>query len=139
MEEGSRFVPYIPDSHPSELAPKEEIKRHILCSGQVYYQVRPVILVPTTNQQLTSLPHQLLNEREQRGLKNVVISRVEQISPVPYAQMVPHFDEYPNADIMWAQVRFAFSLSLPSISLNTLSFIGRACQQRRFHLLGAPD
>lgn len=40
MAEGTRFIPYIADPHPSELANPDEIKRHILCSGQVYYQVR---------------------------------------------------------------------------------------------------
>lgn len=48
-----------------------------LCSGQVYYT--------------------LLAEREKRGLKNVAISRVEQLSPLPYDLITPHLDRYPNA------------------------------------------
>ena len=31
------------------------------------------------------------------------ISRVEQLSPVPYALLTPHLDTYPNAGLMWAQ------------------------------------
>jgi 2-oxoglutarate dehydrogenase E1 component len=81
--EGTKFIPYIPDPHPESLAAPEDIKRHILCSGQVYYQ--------------------LLQERENRKLNNVAISRVEQLSPVPYALITPHLDTYPNADIMWVQ------------------------------------
>ena len=86
ISEGTTFTPYIADPHPESLGPKEDVKRHILCSGQVYYA--------------------LLQEREKRGIKDVAISRVEQLSPVPYATMTPHLDEYPNADIMWAQVCF---------------------------------
>lgn len=83
MTEGTRFQPYIPDPHPESLAAPEEIKRHILCSGQVYFA--------------------LLAEREARGLKNVVISRVEQLSPVPFNEITPSLDKYPNSDIMWVQ------------------------------------
>ena len=60
----THFLRYIPDSHPEELVAPEQIRRHILCTGQVY--------------------HYLLAEREARGIKDVVISRVEQISPFPY-------------------------------------------------------
>lgn len=64
----------------------------------------------------------LVAERETRGLNNVVISRLEQISPFPYdmvrdplrwwfllhtdspiSQMTPHLDRYPNADLLWCQ------------------------------------
>jgi len=83
MSEGTHFVPYIPDPHPESLAPKEEIRRHIICAGQVYYA--------------------LLQEREKRGLKDIAISRMEQLSPIPYALMTPHLDQYPNAQLMWAQ------------------------------------
>lgn len=65
MVDDTHFLRYIPDPHPEgELVAPEEIRRHILCSGQVY--------------------HYLLAEREARGIKDVVISRVEQISPFPY-------------------------------------------------------
>ena len=60
----SHFIRYIPEPHPEELVAPEEVKRHILCSGQVYYT--------------------LLKEREDRGLKDVAISRLEQITPFPY-------------------------------------------------------
>lgn len=83
MTEGTRFQPYIPEPHPENLAAPEDIKRHILCAGQVYFT--------------------LLQEREARGLNNVAISRIEQLSPVPYDMIVPSLDKYPNADIMWVQ------------------------------------
>lgn len=60
----TQFQRYIPEPHTEDLAPPEEIKRHIMCSGQVYFA--------------------LLQEREARGIKDIAISRLEQISPVPY-------------------------------------------------------
>jgi 2-oxoglutarate dehydrogenase E1 component len=83
MEEGTRFQPFLPESFPDSLAAPEEIKRVILCSGQVYFT--------------------LLQEREDKKLNNVVITRVEQISPLPYDMITPNLDKYPNADVMWVQ------------------------------------
>ena len=64
--------------------------------------------------------HALVQEREAKGIKDIAISRVEQISPFPYdlvchlalasecsltvSQIAPHLDAYPNADILWCQV-----------------------------------
>lgn len=36
-------------------------------------------------------------------VKDVAISRIEQISPFPYDLITPHLDQYPNADILYAQ------------------------------------
>ncbi|KAI0739910.1 2-oxoglutarate dehydrogenase complex E1 component mitochondrial precursor [Daedaleopsis nitida] len=79
----TQFQRYIPDSHPKNLVAPEQVRRHILCTGQVY--------------------HTLLQEREDKGINDVVISRVEQISPFPYDLITPHLDKYPNADILWCQ------------------------------------
>lgn len=65
----------------------------------------------------------LLQEREDKGIKDVAISRVEQVSPFPYdlvrphvlvscaasitlfaPQLTPHLDTYPNAELLWCQV-----------------------------------
>lgn len=84
MSGNTTFQRYIPEPHTEgSLVEPEKIKRHVLCSGQVYYQ--------------------LLQEREKRGVKDVAISRVEQLSPVPYDLITPHLDKYPNAEIVWAQ------------------------------------
>ncbi|KAL1411286.1 2-oxoglutarate dehydrogenase E1 component [Vanrija albida] len=77
------FQRYIPEVKPEELVEPEKIRKHVLCSGQVYFQ--------------------LLQEREKRGIKDIAISRVEQISPFPYELITPHLDQYPNAEITWAQ------------------------------------
>ncbi|KZS99008.1 2-oxoglutarate dehydrogenase E1 component [Sistotremastrum niveocremeum HHB9708] len=83
MMADSHFLRYIPDPHPEELKKPEEIRRHILCTGQVYYT--------------------LLKERQDRGIDDVVISRIEQISPFPYDLLTPHLDKYPNAELLWCQ------------------------------------
>jgi 2-oxoglutarate dehydrogenase E1 component len=45
----------------------------------------------------------LLQAREDRGIKDVAISRIEQISPFPYDLITPHLDKYPNASLTWCQ------------------------------------
>ncbi|KAG7088597.1 2-oxoglutarate dehydrogenase E1 component [Marasmius oreades] len=77
------FQRYIPEPHPETLVSPEDIKRHILCTGQVY--------------------HTLLAAREERGIKDIAISRVEQVSPFPYDLITPHLDKYPNASLFWSQ------------------------------------
>jgi hypothetical protein len=69
--------------------------------------------------------HTLLQEREERGIADVAISRLEQLSPFPYdlvcdihwclqtrilcgAQLTPHLDTYPNASLLWCQVRKSY-------------------------------
>ncbi|KAF8494545.1 2-oxoglutarate dehydrogenase E1 component [Gautieria morchelliformis] len=83
MTGDTHFQRYIPEPYPEELVPADEIKRHILCSGQVYYT--------------------LLEERRKRGIRHIAISRVEQISPFPYDLITPDLDRYPNGDILWCQ------------------------------------
>ncbi|GAA5976371.1 hypothetical protein JCM11641_005992 [Rhodosporidiobolus odoratus] len=79
----THFQRYIAEPEPEGFAAPDEVIRHILCSGQVYYT--------------------LLAEREKRGLKNVAISRIEQLSPLPYDLVTPHLDRYPNATTYWVQ------------------------------------
>ncbi|KAK4701567.1 hypothetical protein P7C70_g4663, partial [Phenoliferia sp. Uapishka_3] len=75
MGPDTHFQRYIPEPEPEGFAAPEDVQRHIICSGQVYYTA----------------------EREKRGLKNVAISRIEQLSPLPYDLLTPHLDRYPNA------------------------------------------
>jgi len=79
----TQFQRYLPEPHDSSLVAPEEIKRHILCTGQVYFT--------------------LIQAREERGIKDIAISRVEQISPFPYDLVTPHLDKYPNASLLWCQ------------------------------------
>ncbi|KAF2423081.1 2-oxoglutarate dehydrogenase-like protein E1 component [Tothia fuscella] len=82
----SHFEWIVPDpAHASgAIAPKEEIKRVILCTGQVYAA--------------------LLKHREELGDKTTAITRLEQLHPFPWAQLRDNLDSYPNAEtIVWAQ------------------------------------
>ncbi|TIB73487.1 hypothetical protein E3Q18_03186 [Wallemia mellicola] len=77
------FQRYLPDPHPEHLVAPEQVRRHILCSGQVY--------------------HTLIKHRDENDIKDVVISRLEQLAPFPYDMLKPHLDKYPNADLYWCQ------------------------------------
>ncbi|KAG2217424.1 hypothetical protein INT45_013755 [Circinella minor] len=77
------FELYLPEEHPDHLESPDKIKKHILCTGQVYYA--------------------LLRAREQNKMTDIAISRVEQLNPFPYEQVKDHVDKYPNAEIIWCQ------------------------------------
>jgi len=55
----------------------------VFCTGQIYYE--------------------LLAEREQRGLDNVALVRLEQIAPFAFDRVARIVDEFPNAEVVWAQ------------------------------------
>ncbi len=78
---GSRFQPIIPET--DTLAAAEEIKRVVLCSGKVYYD--------------------LLAERHALGIKNVAIVRVEQLYPFPIVSLPKLLAQYKNAEVVWCQ------------------------------------
>ncbi|KAI9361034.1 oxoglutarate dehydrogenase, E1 component [Pilaira anomala] len=80
----TRFQLYLPEAHDDDtLVAPEKITRHILCSGQVYYA--------------------LIKAREKNGMKDIAISRVEQLNPFPFQAIQEHVDKYPNAEIIWCQ------------------------------------
>ncbi|KAF9236529.1 thiamine diphosphate-binding protein [Melanogaster broomeanus] len=108
----THFQRYLPDSHPESLLPPEQIRRHILCTGQVY--------------------HTLLQEREEKGIKDVVISRIEQLSPFPYDLITPHLDKYPNADLLWCQV----SISVSSLLFIVIRVVGGALNNGAWTYIG---
>ena len=66
-----------------ELRPDPEIKRVVLCSGKVYYD--------------------LFDEREARGIDNIQILRVEQFYPFPAKSLINELSRFPEADIVWCQ------------------------------------
>ncbi|KYO00798.1 2-oxoglutarate dehydrogenase E1 component [Plasmodium gaboni] len=80
----TEFLPYLPEELGHKLKDKKEIKRIILCSGQVYYD--------------------LLNYRYTNKIDNIAIARIEQLSPFPFKQIMNDLQTYPNLrDIIWAQ------------------------------------
>ena len=78
---GSRFRTVIPET--DRLAPGPEVKRVVLCSGKVYYD--------------------LLAERRELGVTNVALVRLEQIYPFPSISLRAVLTQYPNAQLAWCQ------------------------------------
>src|SRR6186713_76776 len=71
---------------PSEavkLAPDEKIRRVVLCSGKVYYD--------------------LYEEREKRGIDDIYLMRVEQLYPVPLKALVAELSRFKKAEVLWCQ------------------------------------
>lgn len=81
--EGSSFHRVLWDSDQESLNKPKDIKRIVLCTGKVYYD--------------------LLQERRERKIKDVYIMRIEQLYPFPHEVLVEEFAKYPNADIVWCQ------------------------------------
>ncbi len=79
-----------PDSHfkrvigeTEKLVAAEKVKRVVLCSGKVYYD--------------------LLHQREQSKIDDVAIIRVEQLYPWPRDLLIERIGQYKDADLIWCQ------------------------------------
>lgn len=78
---GTRFLRTIPEQE--TLAPDDKIRRVLLCSGKVYFD--------------------LAAGRAERGIDDVAIVRVEQLYPWPKNALERHLSRYPNAELFWVQ------------------------------------
>ena len=67
----------------TELKPDAEIKRVVMCSGKVYYD--------------------LLEERDARGLDDVYLMRIEQFYPFPALSLVKELERFKGAEMVWCQ------------------------------------
>jgi 2-oxoglutarate dehydrogenase E1 component len=81
MGEGSAFRFVIPE--PEAIAPPDQVRRVVLCSGKVYYD--------------------LLTERRDSGTNDVAILRLEQIYPFPERTLTAALAPYRNAELVWCQ------------------------------------
>ena len=81
--EDSSFHRVLWDDDREKLAAPDEIKRVILCSGKVYYD--------------------LLQGRRDRGIKDITILRVEQLYPFPKSALAEELAHYKNAEVIWCQ------------------------------------
>jgi 2-oxoglutarate dehydrogenase E1 component len=73
-------------THPDQkikLAADDRIRRVVLCSGKVYYD--------------------LYEEREKRGIDDIYLLRVEQLYPVPLKALVQELGRFKNAELVWCQ------------------------------------
>jgi len=66
-----------------KLVADDKIRRVVLCSGKVYYD--------------------LLEEREKRGVDDVYLLRVEQIYPFPLKALVQELSRFKAAEVVWCQ------------------------------------
>jgi 2-oxoglutarate dehydrogenase E1 component len=72
--------------HPSDgfkLVSDDKIRRVVLCSGKVYYD--------------------LFEEREKRGLDDIYLVRIEQLYPFPVKALMQELSRFPAAEIVWCQ------------------------------------
>ncbi len=65
------------------LAADDKIKRVVLCSGKVYYD--------------------LLEERDARGIDDVYLMRIEQYYPFPAHSLINELERFKGAEIVWCQ------------------------------------
>ncbi len=66
-----------------ELVPDDKIRRVILCSGKVYYD--------------------LYDEREKRGVDDIYLLRVEQLYPFPTKALITELSRFKQAEMVWCQ------------------------------------
>jgi 2-oxoglutarate dehydrogenase E1 component len=66
-----------------KLVPDANIRRVVLCSGKVYYD--------------------LYEEREKRGINDVYILRIEQLYPFPTKALMAELSRFKQAEIVWCQ------------------------------------
>ncbi|QBF30437.1 2-oxoglutarate dehydrogenase E1 component [Thalassococcus sp. S3] len=67
----------------TELVPDDQIKRVVMCSGKVYYD--------------------LLEERDARGIDDVYLLRIEQFYPFPAISLVKELERFKGAEMIWCQ------------------------------------
>lgn len=110
ISEGTRFQRLIPDPEP--LDADADIKRLVFCSGKVYFDLARAremngITVRHAAQPTGSYPPSpaCLTLLLIVTVQDVAIARVEQIAPFPFDMVAEQADRYPNAEIVWCQVR----------------------------------
>ena len=81
MAEGSAFRTVIDEI--DAIAPDERVRRVVLCSGKVYYD--------------------LLAERRARAIEDIALVRIEQLYPFPTISLPKVLARYRNAQVIWCQ------------------------------------
>lgn len=118
FQEGNRFKKIYEDQHKSLVAP-EKVKKVILCSGQVYYDID--------------------NARVKDGHNDIAVIRVEQLSPFPFKQVQEELSKYKNARVQWVQEepqnQGYWTYVYPKIR-NVLKHIGRKNEDAEVQYVG---
>ncbi|RHY35730.1 hypothetical protein DYB30_004632 [Aphanomyces astaci] len=79
---GTKFHRLLPDPS-SNLVADDQVKRVVFCTGKLYYE--------------------LAAEREEHGINDIALVRVEQIAPFPFDKVAEQAAKYKNAEIKWVQ------------------------------------
>jgi 2-oxoglutarate dehydrogenase E1 component len=97
------------------LKPDDQIRRVVLCTGKVYYD--------------------LLEAREQAGADDVYLLRIEQLYPFPARALINELSRYPQAEIVWCQEEprnmGAWSFVEPNVEW-VLEHVGGAAKRARY-------
>jgi 2-oxoglutarate dehydrogenase E1 component len=98
-----------------KLKPDDKIRRVILCTGKVYYD--------------------LYEEREKRGLTDIYLLRVEQLYPWPHKALINILQRFKGAEFVWCQEEpynmGAWSFVQPNIE-RVLEYIGAKSTRPRY-------
>jgi 2-oxoglutarate dehydrogenase E1 component len=70
-------------NEPIKLVADDKIRRVVMCSGKVYYD--------------------LYEEREKRGINDIYLLRVEQLYPFPTKALVAELSRFKQAEMVWCQ------------------------------------
>jgi 2-oxoglutarate dehydrogenase E1 component len=81
--EDSTFHRFLWDDDHDKLADDAKIKRIVLCTGKVYYD--------------------LLAERREREIDDIMLIRLEQLYPFAHNALVEELSKYTNAEVVWCQ------------------------------------
>jgi len=79
----STFHRILWDDDKDDLVKADKIKRVVLCTGKVYYD--------------------LLQERRDREIDDITILRLEQLYPFPTNALAAEIKQFKNADVIWCQ------------------------------------
>jgi 2-oxoglutarate dehydrogenase E1 component len=103
-----------------KLAPDDAIRRVVICSGKVYYD--------------------LYDEREKRGLNDIYLLRIEQLYPFPARALIHELGRFKDAEMVWCQEEpknmGAWSFIEPNLEW-VLDHIG--ARHRRVRYAGRPS
>ena len=109
----------VPGATTVKLVEDDEIKRVILCTGKVYFD--------------------LMEEREKRGENRIQILRLEQLYPFPDQVLALELNRFPKADLVWCQEepknQGAWTFVAPRIE-DTVAHLGGSTRPR---YVGRPE
>jgi 2-oxoglutarate dehydrogenase E1 component len=78
-----KFLEILPDAEFSTKKAKSKVKRVLLCSGKIYYD--------------------LIEHRDETKVKDVAIVRIEQLYPWPQKQIEQLLSEFKDPELVWVQ------------------------------------